>query len=360
MGDLAFRMIYLAVFAAGLLGWQRNLAGWAIAAGAIAVVVVHVAGLRRVRRAPAVDAASQDLPAALRQVLLLASPLVIGVVCSHASQLLDSVLASMLPAGRLSALAYAKKLTDTIVLLGPAGLATVTFSHFAAWAAAGEYTQIHRQLVRCVRIVLIVGIPLALLIALARYPIVRMLFERGRFDPTSTQLTASALGCYAIGIVAFSLDGLLVGTFYALRNMRTPVVVGIAAVLCDIVLAWLLMQRFGHVGIALSVSITKTIKVVILGLLLRRCLPAGDPGTMVQLLVRLAGAASILAVVCGFMAWRLDWCVPRSGRLADLTGVAILTLLGGATYVAAGWFLNIREFSPIVGRLWRIVPRKTI
>lgn len=273
LGDLVFRLTYLAVFVLGFVGWASSQVAAALAIGVSLALILHVAALRAkgVTFWHVTDVASTHT--ALLRVIQLATPLVVGIVFSHASQLIDSILASTLQVGRLSALTYAKKLTDTVVLLGPAALATVTFSHFAAWAATGALDQIQKQLVRCLRLVLVIGIPLTLLIIVLRHPIVHVLFERGRFDAASTQLTASALGGYAIGIVGLSLDGLLVSTFYAMRDMKTPVVVGVIGVICDILLAWFLMRRFGHIGIALSLSITKTAKVLVLWLILRRRFP---------------------------------------------------------------------------------------
>ncbi len=273
MGDLVFRATYVGLFGLGWAVRGGNRVGSALAAAAALALLAHVGALRKQIRVR-LSRPDGELIAALRQVALLAMPLTVGVVSSHAGQMIDGMLASVLPAGRLSALVYARKLTDAIVLLGPAGLATVTFSHFAALAAAGEQGRMRRQLWRCAGIVLAAAVPIAVLVVVLREPTVRVLFERGRFDATSTRLTATALAWYAMGIPALALEGLIVTTFYACGDTRTPVVAGVAATAGHVLLACLLMPSLGYLAIAAATPIAKTIKVTVLGMLVHRsCRP---------------------------------------------------------------------------------------
>ncbi|HUW82184.1 MAG TPA: lipid II flippase MurJ [Phycisphaerae bacterium] len=360
MGDFVFRSCYLLVFVLGFARWGSNYAGLAVGAAALVALAVHLTGLRRDIRpaSPATD--REAVAASLRQVLILIAPLLIGVVFSHVNQVLDSVLASTLPPGRLSALAYAKKLTDTLVLVGPAALATVTFSHFSSWAARGELRQVGRQLARCVRIVLIAGVPLAVLVITLRHPLIHLLFERGKFDAASTRLTASALGCYALGIIAFSLDGLLVSTFYAVRDTKTPVLIGVAGAACDVALALWLMRRFGHLGIAVSVSITKTAKVVVLGLLLRRRFPGEEGAEAAVLLFRLLLPGFALLMVA-FGVPRLFgamWGLESTGMEVACTAAA--ASVGGLAFGVVAWLMGVPEVDALARKgvsVMRRLPR---
>ena len=357
MGDFVFRSCYLLVFVLGFARWGGNYAGLAVGVAALVALAVHLAALRRDIRlaSPATDRGA--VAGSLRQILILISPLLIGVVFSHVNQVLDSVLASTLPPGRLSALAYAKKLTDALVLMGPAALATVTFSHFSSWAANGELQQVGRQLARCVRIVLIAGVPLAILVIILRQPLVHVLFERGKFDAASTRLTASALGCYALGIVAFSLDGLLVSTFYAVKDTRTPVLIGIAGAACDVLLALLLMRRLGHLGIALSVSITKTAKVMILGLLLRRRLPS-EQGAKAELLLFTLLLPGLALSIAASGVWRLlETMQGLQGTLAELVSAIAAASVGGLAFGVFAWLMGVPEVDAVARKGVSVIRR---
>lgn len=270
LGEFAFRLVYLIglVFSFGMLSLSSGV-GLSIALAALTGLGLHALILRQHLQLRRPRRSGAEI-GSLRQMLLLAGPLVVGVAFSHVGQLVDTVLASMLAPGRLSALTYAKKLTDAIVLMGPVALSTVLFSHFSSLAAAGRVEELRGRLRRCLAVLIAASIPVAALVVGLRYPLVKLLFARGHFDTASIALTADALGCYGLGIVAMAVESLLVSTFYALKEMKTPTYIGMGSVTCDIILSWSLMQIWGHVGIALAVSLTKSIKVCVLLIALNR------------------------------------------------------------------------------------------
>jgi putative peptidoglycan lipid II flippase len=191
-------------------------------------------------------------------------PLVLGVAFSHINGVVDNLLASKLPAGSVSYLGYSRKLIDAILLVGPVALVTVFYSHLSHLASSGHRAEFKRLVVKGVKILLLVSVPGTLVLVGLREPIVRVLFERGEFGAESTTHTSYAFAVYAVGLVTFSLDGLVVYAFYAMSNTRTPVTVGVICVILDIVLAVLLFRPLGYLGIAGAFVIAKTVKVGIL------------------------------------------------------------------------------------------------
>jgi len=92
------------------------------------------------------------------------------------------------------------------------------------------------------------------------------LFKRGAFDSETTRLTAYALLYYSIGLWAFSAVRIVVSTFYALQDTRTPVRAAVVSVCANIMLGVILMGPMGHGGLALSTSLASMLN---LGLLVR-------------------------------------------------------------------------------------------
>lgn len=318
-GELSFRAVTVGVLAAGFAWHGVPYAGAALALGAAAGLLVHGWALRH-EVTFSRPAWTPPIRAALGRMMLLGGPLVVGVVSSHISLLIDGMLASTLSEGRLASLTYAKKLTDAIVMLGPAALATVMFSHFSSLAVTGRHEEMKHLLTRCLRVVVLVAVPVSIAVVMLRLPIVRILFEHGHFDASSTHLSAAALACYGLGIVAFALDGLIVGTFYALKDMKTPVLVGLVCVAANVALAWLLMGPLDHGGIALALTATKTTKVIALAALLHhRSMLAGDLWRL-DFWAPLAGGGALMVVAIAFC--ERIW----SGPLAD-SGAAVQALL---------------------------------
>jgi len=343
LGEFLFRAVLVGVLAAGFVWRGRPHVGLALAAGAAAGLWIHGSALRR-DIVPVRPAWTAPIRTAFGRMMRLAAPLVVGVVCSHVSQVIDAVLASTLSEGRLAALSYARKLTDAVVLMGPAALATVMFSHLASMAAAGRHAEMGELLGRCVRIVLLVAVPVSVAMIMLRLPIVRILFEHGRFGAASTRQTAGGLACYGFGIIAFALDGLLVSTFYALKDMKTPVIVGVVGVAADVVLAWVLMHKLDHLGIALALSISKTAKVGALGVLLRRRLliPVG-PGWFYRItILLLAGLA--MAGVMRLVGWAWTASFPTDGgRTAQAAFAMSAACAGGLTFFGVAAAFGLQE-----------------
>ena len=131
--------------------------------------------------------------AQVREVARLMGPRVLGLLFVQLNFLVNTILASGLPAGSLSALNYA-----WLLMLLPQGIfaqavATVAFPTFAAQAAAGNRAQLRATLTGLLRLILFLSMPAAFLLYVLDAPIIELLFQRGRFDAASTQAVAYAL-----------------------------------------------------------------------------------------------------------------------------------------------------------------------
>jgi len=107
-----------------------------------------------------------------------------------------------------------------------------------------------------------------------RRPIVTLLFERGAFNPISSELTADALLYFSIGLWAFSAVRIVVATFYALQDTKTPVKIAVISVFANIVLSLILMGPLAHAGLALAASLSSMLNFILLILALRKKLGA--------------------------------------------------------------------------------------
>ena len=167
--------------------------------------------------------------AQVREVARLMGPRVLGLLFVQLNFLVNTILASGLPDGSLSALNYA-----WLLMLLPQGIfaqavATVAFPTFSAQVAAGDRAQLLETLTGLLRLILFLSIPAAFLLFVLDEPFIELLFQRGRFDASSTEAVAYALRFYALGLVAHAVVEIVVRVFYALHDTATPVVVGVAA-----------------------------------------------------------------------------------------------------------------------------------
>jgi putative peptidoglycan lipid II flippase len=282
------------------------------------------------------------------KMLLLMGPLVVGVMFSHISGLVDNLLASTLPSGRLSYLGYSKKLVDAVLLIGPVALVTVVYSQLSHFASAKDYKKFTALFIKAFRLLLYFSVPVGCLLIGLRYPLLRCLFQRGQFNSQSTFGTSQALLVYGFGMVTFSVESLLVHSFFALSDTKTPVKLGILCVFLDVALAILLLKPFGYLGIAGALVISKTIKVILLAAGLNKKLKGLFDLSMLFFSAKLA-ISSIAAYTALKLLLNVDNPVSLAGlALFDLLLPAAGTLL---VFVLCSHLLRISELKSIIALL---------
>lgn len=241
---------------------------WGVVVGAIACLLLQIWALRRKLHLFRFAIAWHD--PALKKLAWLILPVLAGVMLSQVRTIIDFRFASAMEKGSIAGLGYARGLIDTMILLVPAALGVAIYPFFSDLAAKNDKTELAATLIRSLRMLAFLFIPLAVGLILLRDPIIRLVFERGKFGPDSVGLTAGPLGCYAIGLPAFAFETIIVMFFFALKDTRTPVIVGVVTLVCHV--SFILGLRAGlmHSSIALAYTLSKSLKVVVLLVLLAR------------------------------------------------------------------------------------------
>ncbi|MDD4733108.1 MAG: murein biosynthesis integral membrane protein MurJ [Desulfovibrio sp.] len=206
--------------------------------------------------------------AGVRRMAVLMLPTVFGAAVYQVNILLGTLLASFLPEGSVSYLYYADRLVQ--FPLGVFGLAvsTAALPSLSALAARGNMTEFNRTLRTALGLTLFISLPaMAGLLALSE-PLMRLLFLRGAFTLEAVQASALALVAYAGGLPFIAGLRPLVAAYYSLENTRTPVLVAALSMVANIGLGAWWMQIYGHVGLALAVSVSSALNFLLLLLLL--------------------------------------------------------------------------------------------
>ena len=272
----------------------------------------------------------------VREVGRLMAPRVMGLAAVQLNFWINTLLASALPTGSLSALNYA-----WLLMLLPQGIvaqavATAAFPTFAAMEARSQYDELRQLISRTLRAILFLTIPAAVGLFVWRVPLVRMLLERGQFTSHSTELTAYALAFYAFGLVGHSVVEIVARAFYALHDTRTPVAIGIGSMGLNALLSVLLRVPLGHAGLALANTVATLLEMALLVWLLARRLN----GLAWPQLWSTAARATLAAVV---MALPLQLAAERWGNGSTfLIGLGGL-LIGAALYLFAAVLLRMPE-----------------
>ena len=273
----------------------------------------------------------------VRKILMLMVPALFGVSVSQINLLFDTVLASLLPDGSVAWLYYSDRLTELPLGVFAIAIATVILPTLSALNSRAEPEEFSQTLAWAMRNVLLIAVPATVALWLLAEPILATLFQYGAFTDRDVEMAAASLRAYTVGLGGFMLIKVLAPGYYARQDMKTPVKIGIIAMVSNMVLNVLfvfpLMWYFemGHVGLALATSVSAWINAGLLYLGLRR---GGIPLTGVfeaKFIARLVVAVSLMGIAVSMMspAVSLWLTADLSWRVGQMT---LLVFAGMASF----------------------------
>ena len=269
---------------------------------------------------------------AVRKVVALFGPMLVGTGVAQLSTLIDVQIASFISDQSVATLAYAQRLYLLPLSLFGVAIAQValpTLSHDAA--RSGD--RILAELGTAWRRMAFLMVPSALALAAFGRPAVSLLFERGRFDAGDSTAVTWVLAAYAVGLLAYGAVRLFATAFYAVQDTRTPVRVAVGALVVNAALGVALALLMGTPGIALATAVAAIANATALGAILRRRLGPLFTGTIGADTVRMLAAAIAAGAVAAlpylwmltrWPAWELHERLPAAAGLYAAIGVAYL------------------------------------
>jgi len=324
------------------MGFGIYAAAWGTLIGFGAAMIVQLPYLRKAgfHYYPEWDVHHPGMAEAWRMVV----PVLIGGGISQIYMIIDRILASGLVEGSISALNYAQKVSLLPQGLVAVPLATALFPSLAVQADGGRCKEFSGHLVRSVRMLITITMPLAVLLIVLAHPAVELLFMRGAFDAQDAAMTALALELFAIGLIGQCVNPVLTKGFYARQDSVTPLKCGVVAIAINLILSLILIHPLKHGGLALANSLAATFNIFQLGWYLSR----SKEGS-----VSFAGIGSdILKVIvaslgCGAAAWIMDYgllLLGLAGTLGLIVRVLAAGLAGMGMFVVLCRTLRVSEY----------------
>ncbi|MBC7216581.1 MAG: murein biosynthesis integral membrane protein MurJ [Candidatus Caldatribacterium sp.] len=205
-----------------------------------------------------------------QKVLHLMLPVTFSLAVSQVNTLVDRIVASLCREGAVSALYFSDRLMEFPLGVFGVALSIAVLPPLSQSVWAGDTEEWKRTFWQGVRWVLFFMLPAVVFLMTFPLPLVALVYRRGMFDALAADMTALALFYYAPGLVFFALNHLVTRAFYSLHDTRTPVKVGLAAVLLNIVLDLWLVRFFDFGGVALATSLAAFFQFVFLVYFLRQ------------------------------------------------------------------------------------------
>jgi len=190
-----------------------------------------------------------------KELIYLIIPVFIATSVQQINLLVDKMLASSFGDGYISALTFGNKINEMFFGLISVTIATFIFPKLADLATKNSMQEFDDLVRTSLNTVSLLVLPLVFIVLLFSNELVKLLFERGEFDSSSTSLTADALFYFSFGMLFFGFRDVLNRTFYSLGDTKSPMKNAIVTVITNIILSLILMQWMGYKGLALSYSL---------------------------------------------------------------------------------------------------------
>jgi putative peptidoglycan lipid II flippase len=291
------------------------------------------------------------------EILRMMGPATLGLAAVQINVFVNTVLATGEP-GAVSWLQYAFRLMYLPIGIFGVSIATASLPDISRQANANDLPAVRGSVSRGLRLMLMLNVPAMIGLMVLAEPIVAMIYQRGRFLPSDTFNTASALMFYAPGLIGYSAVKIASPTFYSLRDSRTPVIVSVVSVGANLGLNLALVRVLGFKGLALGTAIAAVLNALVLLWLLRRRLGGLDGRRVSVSLAKILVASAAMGLAAyGMLAW-LTGVMPGPGELAKIVRVAGSIAAALLVLAAAARLLRIQEFTDATARvLARFGPR---
>lgn len=302
----------------------------------------------------------------MKRIMALMLPGTIGLAATQVNVAISTILGTSQGDGAVSWLSYAFRLMQLPLGLFGVAIAQATLPVISRQAAANDREAMAETLAGSVKLTSFINIVSAMGLAALSVPIIRLLFEHGRFTAADTAATATALQAYAAGLVFFSLTKVLGPAFYALGDTSVPVKASFASVAACIGANLALIGPCGYWGLALGTSLGAGVNALILYLVLNGRMGGFGRFAVAGSLVRtlLAGAAMagaawwIEAPVFAALRGGIFGLPSLPGFLAGLLSLSCAGLLGGIVLIATAKLTGHREADEALAMIVRRLGRR--
>jgi len=340
---LNITLIASALIAAPLFDEPAFALAWGVLAAGVVQFIFQLPFLQRIHMlpAPVIDWRHPGV----RKILKLMGPAIFGVSVSQINLLLDTMLATFLPTGSVSWLYYSDRLAELPLGVFAVAIATVILPNLSRHHASASTEAYSETLDWALKMILVIAVPAAAALTLLAEPILVTLFYYGDVMTMRDMTMATlSLRAYAVGLIAFMLIKVLAPGFFARQDMRTPVRIGVIAMVTNMVLNLLFVVplhfywQIGHVGLAAATSVSAFLNALLLLMFLRKQGIYKPSSQWKKFVLSLTSSVTLMLIVLVYLGhwlgaldqnlWQKMAWWQRSGNIVALCAAGFLVYAG--------------------------------
>ncbi|MBF0202938.1 MAG: murein biosynthesis integral membrane protein MurJ [Desulfamplus sp.] len=282
--------------------------------------------------------------------VLLTIPLMAGLSMTFSTEIFLKYFGSFLSDGSIAALNYALRIMFILVGIFGQAVGVASYPFMARLASMNKIDELNHILNTTIKYLLLV-IPISVLFMVLRYEIVFILFQRGRFDPAATRLTAQVLPFIMAGTFAFAAQTVVVRGYYAMQNTWFPALFGTIAVFASLPLFFVFMKWLGTPGVGLGLSISAFMNSGFLFVLWNKKSNNRNAGTVYTFFIKMV----ILSIGIWLVLWKLVSMLQSIFNNSTIFGALAISSVTGLVFavllVVSGLIFKIKEISILMEKL---------
>jgi putative peptidoglycan lipid II flippase len=275
-------------------------------------------------------------------------PATLGSMGTQVALFADTIIATFLPTGALSALYYAERLYQLPIGVIGIAIGTVLLPEMSRRITAGDDAGAAASQRRAFEFTLLATVPFVAAFVTVPDVIMRAMFARGAFTAADAAAAGATLAAYAIGLIPFVMIRSAVSAFYARKDTATPVKASLTGLTVNVLLKILLMGSLAQVGLALATAVGAWINLLlVLGFAVRAGYLELDK-TFLQSLAKFALCGVVLAAALWLAARFAAVELAQVSKLRDEISLAWLIAVAAIVYVSSilllfgrGWLRSL-------------------
>mgnify|MGYP006267344079 CR=1 FL=1 len=329
--------IIVALACAFLFPSAAHAAAWGIAiSGILQLALVAI----NAKRANCLPRFTWPRPSqALKKFLKALAPAIIGSAGVQIAIFADTIIASLLPTGAVSAISYADRLYQLPVGLIGIAAGTVLLPEMSRHLGRHDPTKAHLSQNHAMALTLLLTMPFFIAFMMIPEEIIRGVFMHGRFTAADARASALVLAAYGVGILPVVLIRSLVASFHARQDTMTPLIAAFIGIGANVVLKIALYQSWGASGLAFATAIGAWINGGLLAILAYRKSWFAPDQKFFRLSTAIALAGLALALATPSLN-TISALITVSLPMQAVFTLIILGLSGGALYAICVVFVS--------------------
>jgi putative peptidoglycan lipid II flippase len=371
LAPIVWNLVIIGVVVAFSAGYGVEALAWGVLIGTVVELLMQVPAVWRRRWRPAATAAPNMGEAAgpesqperspwhlslrdpeVRRVGILIGPVILSLGIINFNAFIGTVIATLISVPSPAIIERAFRLFQLPQGIFAIAIGTVLFPAFSRHAAANRMAEFREDLSTGIRQIFFMTLPFAAFFSVLAVPTVRLIYEHGKVTSSDTELVASALLFFSVGMAFVSVNTLLNRAFYSIQKPWVPLTVGVVNLALNAALMLLLYKPMGVGGITLATSVVSLVNFFALMFLLGPRIGGVDARRVAWSAGRSVIALVPLAAVAYWVWWGLDAALGRD-LWAQIVSVGLAYVAGGAAYCAAAWIMRMPELRDVLNVLRR-------